>query len=50
MAFCHCELNKKFSEELAVTFLRYDTDRIEDYSSNNYSIVACVFVEVVTVF
>jgi hypothetical protein len=26
------------------TFLGYDTDRTENYASNNYSIVACVFV------
>jgi hypothetical protein len=35
-------------EELIAYFLCYDTDRIEDDASNNYSIVAYVFVTDVT--
>jgi hypothetical protein len=40
--------NKKLWEELIAYFPSYDTDRIENDVSNNYSIVACVFVTAVT--
>jgi hypothetical protein len=40
--------NKKFWEELIVYFPWYDTDHIENDVSNNSSIVACVFVTMVT--
>jgi hypothetical protein len=43
-------LNKKFWEELIAYFTWYDTERIENDASNNYSIVACVFVAAVTFF
>jgi hypothetical protein len=40
--------NKKFWQELIVYFSRYDTGHIENDASNNYSLVACVFVTAVT--
>jgi hypothetical protein len=40
--------NKKFWEELIAYFPWYDTDRIVNDVSNNYSIVTCVFVTAVT--
>jgi hypothetical protein len=39
---------KKFLEGLIAYFPWYDTNRIENDVSNNYSIVACVFVTTVT--
>jgi hypothetical protein len=41
-------INKKFWEELIAYFPSYDTGHIENDSSNNSSIVACVFVTAVT--
>jgi hypothetical protein len=41
-------MNKKFWEELIPYFPLYDTDRIENETFNNYSIVACVFVVALT--
>jgi hypothetical protein len=38
----------KFWEELIVYFHRHDKDRVENHSSNITSIVACVFIAVVT--
>jgi hypothetical protein len=38
------EINKKFWEKLITYFPCYDTDRIENNASYNYSIVSCVFV------
>jgi hypothetical protein len=35
-------MNKKFWEEIIAYFPSYDTDRIENDASNNFSIVACV--------
>jgi hypothetical protein len=47
--FEFCVVNKKSSsgKNLLTTFLWYDTDRIENDASNNYFIVACVFVAAV---
>jgi hypothetical protein len=42
------KIYKKFWEEVIAYFSWYDTDRIENDVSNNYSIVACVFVTAVT--
>jgi hypothetical protein len=42
------KLNKNFWEELIAYFPWYDTGHIENDASNNSSIVACVFVTVVT--
>jgi hypothetical protein len=39
--------NKKYSEELISYFPWYDTGHIENDASNNYSIVAFVFVTAV---
>jgi hypothetical protein len=36
--------DKKFWEELIAYFLWYDTGHIENDTSNNYSIGACLFV------
>jgi hypothetical protein len=41
-------INKKFWEEQIAYFPWYDTDRIENDVFNNSSIVACVFITVVT--
>jgi hypothetical protein len=41
---------QKFWEELIAYFRWYDKDRTKDDASNNYFIVACVFVAVVTFF
>jgi hypothetical protein len=40
--------NKKFWEEIIAYVPWYDTGHIENDSSNNYSVVACVFVNAVT--
>jgi hypothetical protein len=40
--------NKKFWEEIIAYLPLYDTDRIKNDVSNNSSVVACVFVTVVT--
>jgi hypothetical protein len=40
--------NKKFWEELLAYFPWYDMGHIENDASNNFSIVACVFVTAVT--
>jgi hypothetical protein len=40
--------NSKFWEELIACFPWYDTGHIENDASNNYSIVACIFVTAVT--
>jgi hypothetical protein len=41
-------VNKKFWEELIAYFPWYDTDCIENGASNTASIVACIFIAVVT--
>jgi hypothetical protein len=42
------ENNKKFWEELITYILRFDMDRVDNDTSNNSSIVACVLVAAVT--
>jgi hypothetical protein len=42
------QANKKFLEELITYYTRCDRDRIENDTSNNFSIVACVLVAAVT--
>jgi hypothetical protein len=44
---CNSVKNKKFREESIAYFPWYDTDRIEDDTPKDFSIVACVFVATV---
>lgn len=42
-------VKKKFWEEINAYFYLYDTDRVENNASNNYSIVGYVFVAAVKI-
>jgi hypothetical protein len=50
LAITATEKARSSGKNLSATFLRYDTDRIENNASNISSILACVFLTAVDVF